>query len=303
MATLNITPDMIRALHDSQTGRPDRTGIVVGCDGWEIRVWTEKGPSAELIALTTADVHAWLGGEDMDDDAAQALTNRSEGGDYQIPHEDGGLHEPDETAEPQVVTGKFDADDNYADDSSELAYWFDLSQAVELISEKLGGTSDRGRAWSLWRTAGGRYVQRTFSDWAIEPDESWDEVSLVQAVDRAYGADDYQMADDLPIELAAARMAASIVAELAAPELTPDSDLDVYSARARRHAADAVHVAEACQAVSELLRVRVQSDLRRERSAAARVVYHAEDGDRSAAAKRLGIAYSTFANLANLSDQ
>ncbi|HEY9475387.1 MAG TPA: hypothetical protein VIS06_16260 [Mycobacteriales bacterium] len=291
---LNITPDMIADLHDAglRTSRADQTGIVLGSDGWETAVWTGAGPDTGLVALTAADIYGWLDGTDLDDDAVAALTVPSEtqATDYRILSETGSAKDPGDVTW-QVCVG--DATSVSWTD----AFWFDMDKARELVAEPAGLYEDKGRASSLWITAEGTYLIRTQSKWVGEPDDQWLKASMTEAVEFVYGSDQDLVVDELPPVLSAARHAAGLVAELAPPQVGRNSDPDVDTAIARRHAGEAAEVVHAAKVLAELVRTQVLSDLRDTRGRAAWIVVRAHDGDRNAAAEQLGMSYPTLSGL------
>lgn len=285
--SLNITPDMIHELHE-RTARADQTGIVLTDEGWQVETWTQGNPYAGLIALTAQDVYGWLDGTEFDDDAAEALAT---GQDYRIRSETGTVGEPAPGTDYRIAV------DATGEDAQEWesAWWFDFATARELVGVPRGDLN-RGRAASLWQTSEGTYLLRIRSVWEGEQGDRWQPISLAAAVEHVYDVELALLADDLPAELEAATLAAQLVAVMAAPQPGYNSDPEVADAMARRRLGEATGVVHGTRALSDLLRQRVLSDLKRERAAAAGVVVRACGGN-EAAAQHLGMAYQTLANL------
>ncbi|MER5973337.1 hypothetical protein ABT112_27030 [Streptomyces sp. NPDC002055] len=292
---LDITPALIRELARSRR-QAETTGILLGPHGWQVETWAGSGSDSALVALTAEGLDAYLDGTELEEDDIAALATPDDGPpSYRIPAEDGGLEEPAPDATWQVITstatdlhcGEYKAD-------WRSARWFDVDAATCLVRDD--ERDAYGRSTSLWRTAGGRYVLRLRSLQVEELPLEWAEMPLDQAVPYVYDAARHRVAEDLPPALQAARHAADLVALLAAPDPAPDNSPEVYRARVRRALGASTEVVHATKAVSELLRGRVLTDLRAERSHAAQLVASAF-GDRDAAAQHLRMSYPALSHL------
>lgn len=274
---INITRDLVADLATYNT-RADQTAIALTPTGWQIEVDPDRTPPRSAITLD--GVHAYADGELgtlTDDDFDAIATDR----DYRIPDEHGDHTSPPEDADPRVV---LPVGENTDGEDWEGAWWFDLNTAREVVAadhtEWVFHSARRLDA--LLVTASGQLVRRVGSNWQGEFGETWTEISETEAAEWMYQADPDLIAEGgLPPLLAAARTARQLVDLLAAPE-----------------ALDAAEQAVSDTAViGTLLRERVLADIRTARVSSARVVVAAEGGNVSAAARRLGIAQQTLAQL------
>lgn len=272
---LTITPDLVRELA-GHPGDAHQVGIVLRAGGWDVDSGVRDGHP--LVALTGDAIVAWLGSDDpgdLDDEAIAALTwpDAYDRTDYTIRDEDGDAVDPD-AGDIQVVTHRWAGTPDLGED--EPAAWadawaFDLDKATLVITEE-----NRGHvATELWVTAGGRYVQRTRSEWA-GGSEHWTEMGADRAVRLGYDADDDRVTGNATVLIQAARHARAIV-DILTPEATGGAGTD-------REAAELVG---AIRAAGDLLRNVVSSDLRERRADAARLVVAAFGGHQQNAADHI----------------
>ncbi|MEU8279794.1 hypothetical protein ACFYOK_04650 [Microbispora bryophytorum] len=297
----NITAAMVTELTEHH-GRADETGIILTPDGWEVATWAGRRQDSALVAMTKDDTYGWMDGDELDQDDAEALATSE---DHRIPDEDGTYGDPAEDANPQVVTGTWtgrllpsETDfQGEAETSWQDAWWFDQAKAVQLIDEKTREYAESGTASSLWRTPGGRYVMhtRTLRDGYHE---TWTELGHTQIAEWAYAAGDEMCEVEQPPVVVAAR-AARTIADALIPPRVPwfDGDMGERFHRADRVMDEAAEIVHSAAAISDLLRLTVAPQLRAHRSAAARAVELAHDGNQTEAAAWLGMGRSTFAKL------
>lgn len=298
--TLTITAELVTELYESQGSR----AIVLTSDGWSI----ESHPSGwinghALAAVTREGIENYLDGYDFEQDTAEALTVPDQhGNNYTIPGEGGAGRPAAADAQVQVVT-EAGPDEEAEPFSWRDAWWFDLNRATRMIAEP-ASAMHQGRRREVWRTEGGRYVQRTESIigesstvWPV----TWSEITAEQAVERVYRAPADEIAvdvEELPAALHAARLAAQIVELLQAPRIADDSDPEVREARARRKREQASAVFADTALVSNLLRTRVTSDLREARGRAGQIVWVGFERNATTAARHLGVSRQTLQDLA-----
>lgn len=300
---LHITPALVRDLSEYET-RPDETAIIITPTGWEIDVSADRR-NTSLAAITLEDIHGYCDGGDLDDDSAEALAGRqddtAEGGtmlaDYRIPAEDGSFTQPRDGQDPRVVLPAIGDDRETA---WEGAWWFDMDTARELIGidHTYWRMNSAVRQHALLVTEGGRYLCRTHSNWSGEFGETWVEITPTEAAEWMYAADPDLVTDaEQPPLMVAARTAAELVAGMAAPEVPLRRHPDA-SDRAWEVEKEAAQVVRDAAVIATLVRERVAADLRKTRGEAARICVRAADGNTSEAARRLGIAQQTLAQLA-----
>lgn len=278
---LNITSDLVTELAEAR-GRADETGIVLTADGWQVATWSGLYQDLALVAMTKEDVD----GQDAGDVAASE--------DYRIPDEHGNHSTPAKDARPQVVTG---AVDRQHGTGWQDAWWFDQIAAVQLISEKHREYAEHGTASSLWRTAGGRYVKRIRTVHGGER-ETWTELNHAQVAEWAYAADDGMCEVKQPPVIVAARAARTIADALTPPAVRwSDGGEGRRFYRGDQPIDEAAEIIHAAATIADLLRETVAPQLRTHRSAAARVIEVAHDGNQAEAAAWLGMGRSTFAKL------
>jgi hypothetical protein len=309
---LNISATLVRELADyaARTRRPSQTGLVLTADGWDTAVWTTPhapGP----VAITAEDVDAYMDGDDLDDDCAEALTrpDPSEGSSFEILHEDGIARTPGDGQEPQVVVGVLDGpvlpgehgiseiEEGWTD-----AFWFDLNAARELIAEdRAYARGDAPRGYSLYITEGGRYVMQVRSRWEGEASYSWVAITAQQAAEWVYGADEDRVADEdtLPMVLAAALHARRVLDAITVPSIDGYSDPDARSGAAWRSRDAAAEAVTAAGIMATFVREDLAKDLRRKRGQATRVVVTAFGGNQTRAAEHLGISQPSVYGLIN----
>jgi len=295
--SLNINTDLLSELIKAgeRSKRASETYIVLEDDGWQVRTLIDP-PDSGLIAMDAESVLLYLDGEGLDEESAQALATppASVAATFEIATPTGGTSAP--AADWQVVTAALNEDGAPVRDWTQ-AWAFDHAAATEAVTAQRG--RDDGIEESLWLTDEGRYLIRRYSSRQGQPASEWIEASPEQAAEYAYNADEDQIPDEdaLPLLLSATRLVARLANQFQAPEIGSGSDPDVRRGYARKVLPEAVEQVKAAKVVSDLIRSKLLSSIRAERVDSARLVVLACHGDRSEAAGRLDMAYSTLSNL------
>jgi hypothetical protein len=291
---LSITPDLIRELAESR-GR--QVAITLGSDGWEVTVHPDAPAPAHLTAIDRDGlVTAWMDGDELDDDLVAAVIDSI--GERHLRDETGALATC-EDGDWQVVLPADEEDP--AGDAWELAYVVSLSGATEVVHgiHQTGGDRGLPTGRDLYRTAGGRWVEREDSPYATRHGIWWTEVTPADAAAWVYRADEQEIrvAPRVSALVDAARAARTIV-DLVTPERRHYGvDPQDRAAQLRRAAAEDERLFAVARIVSDLLRTVVLSDVRAARGTAARTVHEAEQRNDTRTAARLGISRQTLADL------
>lgn len=304
---LHVTTDMIRELLDAGA-RPHDTRIVYALhltpEGWSVDPLDAAQSDGPLVALTAEEVQAILGDSSDADETADIVEGLAEE-QYRIPHASGQHHEPALGAHVVVVTGTYTGDTPHkptpgeVNHSQDNARWIDVHQATRVTETDIEDV-DGHRSGSLWLTPDGTgYLLELRSQHRGEPEAQWLWLSPEGALTLLFHTPEQHWRDDAPRDhplLAAAPHVRGLVHALASPTLRESGERE-KTAEARGLVETTTTAVHASRVVSDFLRITIAPALRAERSAAARLVVRAYDGDRSAAAGHLHMHYQTLANL------
>lgn len=292
---LDITPELVKELHEHPSPARDNVAIVLTPAGWEVTALAD-GRHSNLLAMTAADTDGWVDEDGVfDDDAAEDLASGrvSPGAEpYVIRDEHGEITTPAAEADPYVVTGE--SRHQWQEPSPRrnwrTAWWFDLAAADLVIDvpARSGAPAEQ-----LYRTESGRWVEHSSGQWHELDQESvavW-----------AYRSSHVVTGKPQPPVVAAA-LAARALADALTPPTLPQyvdgSGLRASKPPTEEENAAAADVFLAGRAISELLRAEVLPQVREQRRKAAGICV-AWHGSESAAAAALDVSRQTLNQLLN----